>query len=236
MRDYLSVLRQMLAGQPAGYDGRVLHLHGARIDFVPPPVPLFVGALGPQMLRLTGELADGVTLNWCTPEQVSWSRKQVAEGAEAAGRDPAAVTIGQYVRVCVDDDAEAARLGLSKALIRYALRLPGTVTETGYRRHFGRMGFEEELTKLETRWAAGASEDEIADAFPPELVQQVGYFGPPSGAAAAVRGSPRGWTSPSCGSSRRVRAPRLCWQRCGPADRNWCAGNPPDGVTWVLTG
>ena len=84
MRDYLSVLRQMLAGQPADYDGRVLHLHGARIDFVPPPVPMFVGALGPQMLRLTGELADGVTLNWCTPEQVAWSRARVAEGADAA--------------------------------------------------------------------------------------------------------------------------------------------------------
>lgn len=187
MRDYLSVLRQMLAGEPAEYDGRVLQMHGARIDFVPPPVPRFVGALGPQMLRLSGELADGIVLNWCTPEQVAWARERVAEGAQAAGRSASEVRIGQYIRVCVDEDVEAARRGLTRALFRYALRLPGSVTETGYRRHFGRMGFEETLTELETRWANGASEDEIVDAFPPELVRKVGYFGPPSEAAAAVR-------------------------------------------------
>ena len=187
MRDYLTVLRQLLAGQPADYDGRTLQMHGARLDFTPPFVPLFVGALGPQMLRLTGERADGVTLNWCRPEQVAWAREQVAEGATAAGRSPSDVTIGQYIRVCVDEDEEAARRGLTRALMRYALRMPGSVTETGYRRHFGRMGFEEALTELEQRLERGALNDEIVDAFPPDLVRQVGYYGPPSGAAAAVR-------------------------------------------------
>jgi len=56
-----------------------------------------------------------------------------------------------------------------------------------FRFHSRKLGFEDDLVRLETRWAAGASEDEIADAFPPELVQQVGYFGPPSGAAEAVQ-------------------------------------------------
>jgi alkanesulfonate monooxygenase SsuD/methylene tetrahydromethanopterin reductase-like flavin-dependent oxidoreductase (luciferase family) len=187
MRDYLTVLRQMLAGEPADYAGRVLQMHGARIDFTPPPVPRFVGALGPQMLRLSGQLADGIVLNWCTPEQVAWARERVSEGAEMAGRSPSEVTIGQYIRVCVDEDPDAARRGLTRALLRYALRLPGSVTETGYRRHFGRMGFEETLTALETRWANGASEAEIVDAFPPDLVRKVGYFGSASGAAAGVR-------------------------------------------------
>jgi alkanesulfonate monooxygenase SsuD/methylene tetrahydromethanopterin reductase-like flavin-dependent oxidoreductase (luciferase family) len=187
MRDYLTVLRQLTDGQTVEYDGRTLQMHGARLEIAAPRVPLFVGALGPQMLRLTGELADGASLNWCTPERVAWSREQVAEGARAAGRDPGEVTMAAYVRVCVDEDEEAARRGLTRALMRYALIEPGAPTETGYRQHFGRMGFEEALAVLDERRATGASDDEIVDAFPPELVRQVGYFGPPAGAAAAVR-------------------------------------------------
>ena len=139
------------------------------------------------MLRLTGELADGASLNWCTPEQVAWSRERVAEGARAAGRDPSQVAMAEYIRVCVDEDEDAARRGLTRALMRYALVEPGAPTETGYRQHFGRMGFEEALAELDERRARGAPEAEIVDAFPADLVRKVGYYGPPSGAAAAVR-------------------------------------------------
>jgi 5,10-methylenetetrahydromethanopterin reductase len=187
MRDYLTVLRQLLSGQVVDYDGRTLQLHGARLEIRAPAVPLYVGALGPQMLRLTGELADGASLNWCTPEQVAWSRERVAEGARAAGRDPRDITMAAYIRVCVDEDADAARRGLTRALMRYALVEPGAPTETGYRQHFGRLGFEEALAELDARRARGASDDEIVDAFPTDLVRQVGYYGPPAGAAAGIR-------------------------------------------------
>jgi 5,10-methylenetetrahydromethanopterin reductase len=187
MRDYLTVLRRLMDGETVEYEGRTLQMHGARLEFQSPFVPIFVGALGPQMLRLAGELADGVSLNWCTPEQVAWSREQVAEGARRAGRDQAAIAMAQYIRVCVDDDVEAARRGLTRALMRYALVAPGAPTETGYRQHFGRMGFEEALAELDERRARGAPDTEIVDAFPTELVRQVGYFGPPSGAPEAVR-------------------------------------------------
>jgi alkanesulfonate monooxygenase SsuD/methylene tetrahydromethanopterin reductase-like flavin-dependent oxidoreductase (luciferase family) len=187
VRDYLSVLRKLTSGQPVDYDGRVLKMHGAHLDIQAPPVPLYVGALGPQMLRLTGELADGASLNWCTPEQVAWSRERVAEGARRVGRDPNEIAMAEYIRVCVDEDEEAARRGLSRALMRYAIREPGAPTETGYRQHFGRLGFEGQLAELDERRARGASDAEIVDAFPADLVHQVGYSGPPAGAAAAVR-------------------------------------------------
>src|SRR5919204_161800 len=83
--------------------------------------PVHLGALGPEMLRLGGELADGVDLNWCTPDQIAWSRERVAEGAARAGRDPAAVQVTEYIRVCVDEDVEVARRAFARAVMGYAL-------------------------------------------------------------------------------------------------------------------
>src|SRR4029453_9503463 len=71
-------------------------------------VPIWVSALGPKAMRLAGEIADGVILNWCPPERVSLARARVAEGAEAAERDPVSVTVAVYVRAWAGrDEAEA---------------------------------------------------------------------------------------------------------------------------------
>src|SRR5690606_21817769 len=104
MRDYLTTVRGLVAGQEVDYQGEVITLRGMTLGITPPPqTPVYLGALGPEMLRLAGELADGVCLNWCTPEQIAWSRERIAEGARRVGRDPASVKVVEYIRVCVDD-------------------------------------------------------------------------------------------------------------------------------------
>ncbi len=187
MRDYLATLRQLLAGEAVDYEGPAVRLHGVRLGRRPPAVPIYLGALGPRMLRLAGELSDGAALNWCTPEQIAWSRERVAEGARRAGRDPGEVRIVEYIRVCVDDDEDAARRAFARAVAGYALARRGASNEHGYRAHFGRMGFDEALSELEERRERGAPEEEIADAFPRDLLKLVGYYGPAAGAAAAFR-------------------------------------------------
>ena len=134
-------------------------------------VPLYLAALGPRMLRLAGEIADGVALNWCTAEHVGWSRGRI-------GRPIPAVS---YVRMYVDDDVAAARLALARQVLAYALG-----GNAGYRRHFARMGFESELLALERRRGDGASGEELAAAVPVRLLDAVGYAGPPGGARAAL--------------------------------------------------
>ena len=57
--------------------------------------------------------------------------------------------------------------------------------QLGYRAHFERMGFTDELADLDEMRKKGASSDEVADAFPAEILQSVGYFGKADGAAAA---------------------------------------------------
>lgn len=111
-------------------------------ELLPDGPPVYLAALGPLMLKLAGEAADGVSPNWCSAEMVAWSRRRVEAAAAAAGR--AAPVIAMYIRTCVDPDAELARATLGRAALVYALG------PAAYRRHFERMGFTEELPRLES--------------------------------------------------------------------------------------
>lgn len=187
MRDYASVLRRLLAGETVTHDGPAVRLQQYRLGPTTPPVPVYLGALGPGMLRLAGECADGVLLNWATPQAIAWSAERVAEGAARAGRAPNEVPIMMYIRVCVDQDVETARATFARQVLGYAMARPGVDPSLGYRGHFGRMGFEEVLRDLEARRDKGAPVDELAVKVPEELLRTVGYYGPPEGAAAAYR-------------------------------------------------
>ena len=189
MRDYLITVKGLVNGEESDYQGDVVTLRGIKLDIDPPPrTPVYLGALGPEMLRLSGELADGACLNWCNPDQIAWSRERVSEGAARVGRDPSEVKMVEYIRVCVDDDVDTARLAYAKATMGYALG--ATVPSTrerglGYRAHFERMGFTEELAGLDEMRMNNATRDEVAEAFSPELLRTVGYYGKSDGAAEA---------------------------------------------------
>ena len=86
MREWLVTLRALLAGETVTHEGQAITLRGITLGSKPPKVPVALGALGPNMLRLAGEASDGASLNWCTPEQVASSREIVVRGAHAAGR------------------------------------------------------------------------------------------------------------------------------------------------------
>ena len=94
----------------------------------------------------------------------------------------------EYIRVCVDEDEELARLAFAKSTMGYALGQTVPTQrerELGYRAHFERMGFGEELADLDQMRREGATIDEVANAFPAEVLQKVGYYGKAEGAAEA---------------------------------------------------
>ncbi len=186
MREYLVTLRGLFAGEVVTHSGSVVNLAGLQVTGRPLNVPLYTAALGPQMLHLAGQLADGVSLNWTAPAMRAWVREEVAKGADRGERDPSEVRITEYIRVCIDEDEEAARVAFVRAFMGYALARPGAPKTSGYRGHFIRMGFDAVLTRIEGRREAGAAEAELIDMFPPELLREVGYYGKASGAQAAL--------------------------------------------------
>jgi alkanesulfonate monooxygenase SsuD/methylene tetrahydromethanopterin reductase-like flavin-dependent oxidoreductase (luciferase family) len=151
-----------------------------------PPAPVYLAALGPQMLRLAGEVADGALLNWATPARIAFSRARIDEGSVRAGREPGTVPMTMYIRVCVDDDVAAARQAFGEQVLGYALGRPGIPQDAGYRGLFAQMGFEAELAELEDRRDRGADMAELVATAPDEMLQAVGYYGPAAGAPAAV--------------------------------------------------
>ncbi len=188
MREYLVIIKGLLRGENVDYQGEVATLRGISLGIRPAPqTPVYLGALGPKMLQLAGELSDGAALNWCAPEQIAWSRERITEGATQIGRDPSEVKVSEYIRVCVDENEDRARIALAKATMNYALG-PVVPTEAqrrfGYRAHFERMGFTSELGELDEMRKTGASNDDIAEAFPENILRSVAYFGKPEGAAS----------------------------------------------------
>jgi alkanesulfonate monooxygenase SsuD/methylene tetrahydromethanopterin reductase-like flavin-dependent oxidoreductase (luciferase family) len=97
---------------------------------LPASARIAVAAMGPKMCALAGAEADGVFLNWMTPERAAWARDRVREGAEQAGRDETPTVFG-YVRVAVGEDA-AERLEKEESFYRQL--------HHGYIRHFESLG------------------------------------------------------------------------------------------------
>jgi alkanesulfonate monooxygenase SsuD/methylene tetrahydromethanopterin reductase-like flavin-dependent oxidoreductase (luciferase family) len=95
-RDALHIIRGMWenAGGAFTYEGEVYSVRGARPGPAPAhPIRIWAGAYGPRMLRLTGRMADGliVSRGYAPPVRLPEINALVDEGAEEAGRDPAAV-------------------------------------------------------------------------------------------------------------------------------------------------
>lgn len=102
MRETVEVLRSILAGERVAHNGEI-KLNGFHLGFRPPPVPIYFAALAPSSLRLAGEIADGVILNWLPPEGVEKASLLVREAAADAGRS---IDVLSYVRVAVIEEPD----------------------------------------------------------------------------------------------------------------------------------
>ena len=123
LRTYVEEIRTLIG---AGSPGTALRLP------LPAPVPIWIAALGPKATRLAGEIADGVILNWCTPDRVAEARDAIRSAAAEAGRDPNSVTISVYVRAAFSDRADEALLAAAAEYSSYP----------AYARQFEAMGVD----------------------------------------------------------------------------------------------
>jgi alkanesulfonate monooxygenase SsuD/methylene tetrahydromethanopterin reductase-like flavin-dependent oxidoreductase (luciferase family) len=165
LRAQVASLRPLLGHVPGG--GLTLPL--------PAPVPIWVAALGPRAVRLAGEVADGVLLNWCPPQRVAQAREAIGEAATVAGRDQADVTIAVYVRANLGGDDAAAMAAFRRAAGEYA-------SYPAYARQFAASGLGAEAERAAAAHRAGRPED-----VPEALVRAVGLVGDPAAARDRLR-------------------------------------------------
>ena len=93
MRDYVEDLRALWAGKPVTHEGELHKLRGAKMVFDQGRrYPIYIASTGPQMLKLAGEIADGVLLSaGLTLASSTRCLELAAAGVSAMGRDPAAL-------------------------------------------------------------------------------------------------------------------------------------------------
>ncbi len=164
MREYASIVRAILRGEdpPAGEKWRT----GFRLFGVEqcPTLPIYIAALSPAMLRLAGEIADGVILWLCNPSYI----RDVVIPEVRAGRERAGLTLEGFdvvaaVPAALTDDRDSAYRAMRKDLIPY-FGLPF------YRAMIERTGFGADIAGYDG--AAGdleAMQGAISDAFLDEL-------------------------------------------------------------------
>jgi 5,10-methylenetetrahydromethanopterin reductase len=185
MREIIEACRLLWAKDGlVDYDGEFVSLDGVMMEGPrhPHEVRVFIGAVGPQMLRLTGAVADGVILNGNhTVEATAAEIEHLAAGAAAAGRSLDDIEIAKMIRVKIGDrdrlvDEEKPRVA------RYVAQQPHIA---------GPAGIDADLLmRLQRRIAWPATPDEVragAELLPDEVVNALGCFGDPDQVRARIR-------------------------------------------------
>lgn len=118
LREYLRALMPLMAGEAVDVRGEHVTAVGQVTVADARPPQVLVAALGPRMLALTGELADG-TITWCAGPRTLADHivPSLGRAAEEAGRSAPRVVAG--LPICVADDADAARRKIAGALAGY---------------------------------------------------------------------------------------------------------------------
>ena len=188
MREVVTVVRDLLARKRVTYHGEFVHLDDIELDVVhgrkePRNVPIYIGATGPKMMTMTGEIADGAVLNYLvSPQYNDGALAQLEEGARVAGRSLDDIDRPQLVVCSVDSDRKKALDGARKLVTQYLGQQPHIMKASGVKQEL-----LDEIAQVLT-WPA--TEEQIEQAMrlvPDDVVQMITASGTPKEVKAKVR-------------------------------------------------
>jgi len=113
LEEALTIVRGLWSGAEYSFEGEHYATHGARLEPKPDaPIPIWLGVYGRRSLTLAGRYADGwlPSLPYAPPAVVPEMRDRVRSAAEAAGRDPAALTFAYNLGVHVGSGVRSERV------------------------------------------------------------------------------------------------------------------------------
>ena len=180
VREMALFLRQALAGERVVFEGKTFRVDGFRCTRPPrQPVPIHVGALREGMLRVAGEVADGVCINWLSAEDVTQSVAVVREAAAKAGRDPGAIEVTARLMINIDPPGPATDNVIRRQIAGY-LNVPV------YREFHEWLGRTPQLQGMWDAWAAGDRKAALA-AIPQGVMDDLIVKGTPEERRAHVK-------------------------------------------------
>jgi 5,10-methylenetetrahydromethanopterin reductase len=187
MRETVTVLRRLLNMERVTFHGTFVNVDGIELDVVhgrrePRNVPIFIGATGDQMMELTGEIADGVVLNYCVaPEYNKKALDLLAAGAQKSGRSLEDIDRPQLVVCSVDHDHDRAIDTTRGLLTQYLAQQPHIAKASGVS--------DDVVHEIQSILGWPATHEQIQRAkhlVPEDLIHRITASGTPEEARAKV--------------------------------------------------
>ena len=174
VREYVTLLRAIFAGEKTNFLGRCVRSQGFRLQDLPAPsVPIHLGAMGPKMLQLAGELADGVILNDFTPpDRFDYALTQIDIGARRSGRRVEDLEIVKRNAVVVtrdDEELAAARDFFRRHCAFYA-------SAPVYQETMIRLGYAEAVAEVRAGYAS-RDRARVTAAITDDMLSRIFLFG-----------------------------------------------------------
>jgi probable F420-dependent oxidoreductase len=180
VKEMVQFLRQALAGERVVFEGKTIQVDGFRISRpVKEPVPIHVAALREGMLKVAGEVADGVCVNWLSANDVTRSVQVVRDAAKAAGRDGNAIEVTARLMINIDAPGPETENTIRRHIAAY-LNVPV------YREFHEWLGRTESLAGMWQAWGAGDRKGALT-AIPGQVIDDLIIHGTPEERRAHVQ-------------------------------------------------
>ncbi len=187
MRETVDVLRRLLNMERVTYHGSFVNVDGIELDVVhgrkePRHVPIMIGATGDQMMELTGEVADGVVLNYCvSPDYNVKALDLLSQGARKTGRSLDDLDRPQLIVCSVDHDHDRAIDSTRGLLTQYLAQQPHIAKASGVS--------EDIVREIQSILGWPATNEQIQKAkhlVPDDLIDRITASGTPAEARTKV--------------------------------------------------
>ena len=168
MRETIEVIRAACSGEKIAYSGRSIKIpwpggegRPMRLTVEPAHIPIYVAALSPGLLRLTGAVAEGWLGTSFVPEGAAAYLEPLCEGAASADRslDDLDICQGAEVAFAEDESELAAMIGRRKKELAFSLGGMGSANTNFYNDAYSRQGWADVAAEVRRMWQSGRRDD-----------------------------------------------------------------------------
>jgi alkanesulfonate monooxygenase SsuD/methylene tetrahydromethanopterin reductase-like flavin-dependent oxidoreductase (luciferase family) len=176
MRECVTSVRRLLAGEELTQTGASFSFDNVQLTYpAQEQPPVYMGVIGPKMLELSGEVADGTIGSvLASPQYVTWARERIAAGRTKAGRS-GHHPFAAFAMFLVDGDGAAAKREIRKAMAFYLAAMPSNAMTEVY-------GIKEAAIEL-----AKGGPEAVEREMPDEWVEDLVIAGEPDECAEKIR-------------------------------------------------